>query len=95
MALWTFTWPLLMDKRLDFWPAMEVSRKVLWPNVWGITGLFVVGLVLILVGVLCCYVGAFVAIPVVFAAQTYAYEDFFGHLKTGAPEQSGTLAAVG
>jgi hypothetical protein len=94
LALWTFTWPLLMDKRLDFWAAMEVSRRVLWPNIWGILGLFVVGMVLILVGVLCCYVGALVAIPVVFAAQSYAYEDFFGQPNTGSSEKTGTLAAV-
>lgn len=94
LALWTFTWPLLMDKRLDFWPAMEVSRKVLWPNIWGILGLFVVGMALILVGVLCCYVGAFLAIPVVFAAQTYAYEDFFGQAKASTPESSGTLVTL-
>jgi hypothetical protein len=78
MALWIFTWPLLMDKRLDFWPAMEVSRKVLWPNVWGITGLFCLGFLLLIVGLLCCYVGLFVAFPLVIAAEAYAYEDFFG-----------------
>ncbi len=78
MALWTFTWPLLMDKRLEFWPAMEVSRRVLWPNVWGICGLVLLGILFMFVGVLCCYVGAFVALPVVIAAQAYAYEDFFG-----------------
>jgi uncharacterized membrane protein len=84
MALWAFTWPLLMDKRLDFWPAMEVSRKVLWPNVWGITGLFCLGILLLMLGVLCCYVGVFVAFPLVIAAEAYAYEDFFG--RKNAPE---------
>jgi hypothetical protein len=95
LALWTFTWPLLMDKRLDFWPAMEVSRKVLWPNVWGITGLVLVGFLILLGGLLLCGVGVYVAFPLVIAAQTYAYEDFFGQLKSGAPEKSGTLATVG
>ncbi len=78
LALWKFTWPLLMDKRLEFWPAMEVSRRVLWPNVWGILGLLIVSFLVMLLGVLCCYVGVFVAFPVVIAAQAYAYEDFFG-----------------
>jgi len=85
MALWTFTWPLLMDKRLDFWPAMEVSRRTLWPHVWGITGLLVLGILAMLAGVVCCYVGVFVAFPVVIAAQAYAYEDFFGQ-KTSPPD---------
>jgi uncharacterized membrane protein len=78
MAVWTFTWPLLMDKRLDFWPAMETSRRVLWPNIWGILGLWIVSVLVIMLGALACYVGTLVAVPVVFAAQAYAYEDFFG-----------------
>jgi hypothetical protein len=77
-AIWAFTWPLLMDKRLDFWPAMEVSRRVLWANVWGALGLFLMGMLVILLGELCLCVGVFVAFPVVIAAQAYAYEDFFG-----------------
>jgi len=84
-AIWAFTWPLLMDKRLDFWPAMEVSRRVLWPNVWGALGLFFLGIVFMICGVLCCYVGAFVAFPVIIAAQAYAYEDFFGQKASAAP----------
>jgi hypothetical protein len=79
MALWMFTWPLLMDKRLEFWPAMEVSRKVLWPNIWGAIGLSCVGLLLMILGLLCLYVGMFVAFPLIIAAEAYAYEDFFGH----------------
>lgn len=84
LALWTFTWPLLLDKRLDFWPAMEVSRRVLWPGIWGILGLMLVGVLAMLAGLLCCYVGVFVAFPVVAAAQAYAYEDYFGR-KTSPP----------
>jgi hypothetical protein len=83
-ALWTFTWPLLMDKRLEFWPAMEVSRRVLWPNVWGIIGLWCVCVLIMIAGILACYVGVFVAFPVIIAAQAYAYEDFFGR-KPGYP----------
>jgi hypothetical protein len=88
MAVWTFTWPLLMDKRLEFWPAMEVSRRVLWPNVWGIAVLFCLGWLLMFAGLLCCYVGAFVAFPLVVAAEAYAYEDFFGRA------QAGDMAAI-
>jgi hypothetical protein len=83
-VLWKFTWPLLMDKRLDFWPAMEVSRKVLWPNFWAMLGLTLVGILLMIAGLLCCYVGVFVAFPVFVAAEAHAYEEFFGR-KTAAP----------
>ena len=84
IAVWLFTWPLLMDKRLDFWPAMEVSRRVLWPNVWGALGLLFMGLLVAFLGYLCLCVGVYVALPVIVAAQAYAYEDFFGK-KTVAP----------
>ena len=78
VTVWSFAWPLLIDRRLDFWPAMELSRKVLWPNFWGMFGLWVMNVLVLIAGVLCCYVGVFVAMPVVIAAQAYAYEDFFG-----------------
>jgi len=77
-AVWVFAWPLMMDKRLEFWPAMEVSRRVLWPNIGGAFGLLLVGILVLLLGELCLCVGIFVAMPVVIAAQAYAYEDFFG-----------------
>lgn len=76
-VLWSFTWLLLMDKRLDFWPAMELSRKVLWPNFWGMLGLLIVCMLVIFLGLICCYVGVVVAMPVVLAAQACAYDDFF------------------
>ena len=84
ITIWTFTWPLLMDKRLDFWPAMELSRKVLWPNFWGMFGLWAVSVLAIIAGMICCYVGVFVALPVVLGAQAYAYEDFFGKPRQAA-----------
>jgi len=35
---WIFTFPLIVDRRLDFWPAMRLSRKIIskhWWNFWG------------------------------------------------------------
>src|SRR6185295_15982006 len=31
---WMFSFPLVIDKRIDFWPAMELSRKVVNMH-WG------------------------------------------------------------
>ena len=36
---WTFSLPLVIDKRLDFWPAMELSRRVstrVWFELFGL-----------------------------------------------------------
>ena len=70
--------PLVMDKKIEFRPAMELSRKVVTKHWWLMLGfLFVCGLVA-LAGVLACCVGVFVSAAIVQAALMYAYEDIFG-----------------
>lgn len=73
-----FVLPLVIDKKLDFWPAMEVSRQVVTKYWWSMF-LFVIVLILIVcAGALACGLGLIIAMPVVFAAAMYAYEDLFG-----------------
>lgn len=79
MVAWLpFTALLIMDKRLEFWPAMELSRKVITRHWWQMFALFLVGLLLLFAGLLACLVGVFIALPVVTCAIVYAYEDIFG-----------------
>jgi hypothetical protein len=75
---WVFALPLVADKGLDFWPAMELSRKVVTKHWWTILGLQLINLMILLAGVLCCVVGVFVAVPVTCAAIACAYEEIFG-----------------
>lgn len=73
-----FVLPLILDKKLDFWPAMEVSRQVVHKQWWS---MFLFALVMVLIlcaGALLCGVGLIVAVPVVVAALMYVYEDLFG-----------------
>ena len=79
---WTFALPLAMDKRMDFWPAMELSRKVVHRHWWPIFGLVLANVLLMLLGYLTCCVGIFVAMPVTVGALAYAYEDIFGTPKS-------------
>ncbi len=74
---WVFVLPLVMDKKLDFWPAMEVSRKVVTRHWWSFLGLLLVNFLLILLGVACCIIGVYIALPIAFGALAYAYEDLF------------------
>jgi uncharacterized membrane protein len=79
---WYFSVPLVIDRQLPFWAAMELSRKVVsrhWFIVFGF--LLVMGLVAAS-GIIACCVGVFVTIPIGFAALMYAYEDIFGR-RTG------------
>jgi MFS family permease len=74
---WVFTIPLVIDKKIGFWEAMELSRKVVGKHWWKIFGFVLVLAVLGIVGLLMCIVGVFVAIAIGQIALLYAYEDIF------------------
>jgi uncharacterized membrane protein len=74
---WVFALPLVIDRGLGFWEAMEVSRRVVSKH-WFITFAFllVIGL-LGACGAIACCIGVLVTIPIALAALMYAYEDIF------------------
>ena len=86
---WTFAVPLIIDKRMDFWPAMELSRKVASRHWWSLFGLVVLNMFIILAGCLACGVGVFVAAPIAAGSLAYAYEDIFG--SAAAPSSAVSL----
>ena len=75
---WAFTLPLIADRRLDFWPAMKVSRAQVGRHWWTVFGLFVVAGLVNLAGLAVCCIGMFVTMPVVFLIMLVAYETLFG-----------------
>ena len=75
---WQFTLALVIDKKIDFWPAMELSRKVVSRHWWVFFRLLIVNGLIAILGLVCCLVGVFIAIPVGLASMMYAYEDIFG-----------------
>jgi predicted Ser/Thr protein kinase len=83
-VVWAFAVPLVADKGLEFWPAMSLSRKVISRHWWKFLWFMIVLLVIHIVGVACCYVGLFVAMPLCMAALAYAYEDIFGPVADAA-----------
>jgi hypothetical protein len=76
-TVWAFTIPLIVDQRLDFWPAMKASRTQVGRHFWTVLGLFIVAGVLNILGLLMCCVGVFVTAPLVFVAMLLAYEILF------------------
>ncbi len=77
-AMYMFTYLFVVDKRLEFWPAMEASHAVVKNDYVGFV-LFLLGIVLLnMVGVLCCIVGVFVTIPISMMAITIAYRELVG-----------------
>jgi hypothetical protein len=73
-----FVLPLVIDKQMEFWPAMEVSRQVVHQHWWSIFLLAILLALVVCVGFLACIVGSLIAIPVATAAMMYVYEDLFG-----------------
>ena len=75
---YVFALPLVIDKKMEFWPAMEVSRRVVHRHWWSTFALVIVLALVALAGLLVCVVGLLVTVPVASAALMYVYEDLFG-----------------
>ena len=75
---YVFALPLVIDKKMDFWTAMEVSRRVVHEQWWSTFALVIVLGLVALSGFLLCGIGAALTIPIASAALMYVYEDLFG-----------------
>ena len=69
---------LVVDRRLDFWPAMELSRRTVNPRWFGYFAFVLLLVLLNLAGAVALGVGLLVTIPLSFCAVTVAYADIFG-----------------
>ena len=77
-AMYKFTYLFIVDKRMDFWPAMQASHAVVKNDYFGFTMFLLLAVLVDLLGVLCCIVGLFIAVPVTFVAITVAYQELVG-----------------
>lgn len=69
--------PLIVLGKLEFWPAMEVSRKVVSKRWWHFLLFAIVVGLLASLGMIFFIVGMFVTLPLYFTATYAAYEDIF------------------
>jgi hypothetical protein len=95
LVAWKFTFPLIVDKGLDFWTAMRLSRKVISKHWWKFFGLVIVLAMINLAGMLALVVGLFVTIPVTIATLMYAYEDIIGKAQIPAGNVPSTAKMAG
>lgn len=77
-AMYKFTYLFIIDKRMDFWPAMQASHAVVRNDYFGFTMFVILAFLVNLLGLLCLVVGLFVTIPMTFAAITIAYRELVG-----------------
>ena len=72
---YSFTLPLIVLGRLEFWPAMETSRKIITQRWWSFFGMFLLFALFYMVGIFMFIIGVFAAMALVYCIQYAAYED--------------------
>ena len=72
---WSFSYLLVIDRKLEFWAAMEVSRRVITAQWWRMFGLMILGAIIAALGVVGLFIGIFITVPIFIGAVVYAYED--------------------
>lgn len=78
MIFFLFPYALIVDRKLSGLDAVKLSIKAGVANFGGILGLLMLNFLLIIAGVLVCYVGAFFTMPISFASYATAYRKIFG-----------------
>jgi uncharacterized membrane protein len=75
---WYFAMALVVDKNMNFWEAMELSRKAVSKHWFTMFALILVLGLVGAVGICGFCIGIFVTVPIASIALMYAYEDIFG-----------------
>jgi uncharacterized membrane protein len=74
---WTFTYPLILEKKLAFMPAMEVSRRVITRNWWRMLVLMLAAGLLSLMGITALFIGIILTLPINLCVLACAYDSLF------------------
>jgi uncharacterized membrane protein len=77
-VVFTFAYPLIVDRRLKGFDAVKLSIRAGFANFWRLLGMLILTGLLSFAGLLLCYVGIFLVMPISFAAIAAAYEQVFG-----------------
>jgi hypothetical protein len=77
-VVFTFAYPLIVDRRLSGLNAVKLSIRAGFANFWRLLGMIVLTGLLTSLGVLLCIVGVYLIMPISFAAIAAAYEQVFG-----------------
>jgi len=77
-VIFTFAYPLIVDRRLSGLDAVKLSIRAGWANFWRLLGMLILSGLLSIGGAVLCYVGIFLVMPISLAAIFTAYEQVFG-----------------
>jgi uncharacterized membrane protein len=74
----SFTYPLIVDRKLSGLEAIKWSFKGAMANFWRLLGMVLLTGLLTTGGLILCYVGVFLVFPIVYGSVAIAYEKVFG-----------------
>ena len=77
-ALYLFTPLFILEKNMDFWTAMEASRKIASKYVFELSVFVFLQFLILLAGLILCGIGILIAIPIIMAATAVAYDELVG-----------------
>ena len=77
-AMYKFTYLFIVDKRMDFWQAMQASHAVVRKDYFGFVMFLLLAFLINVVGFCCLIIGLMVTVPLTFAAITVAYSEIVG-----------------
>ncbi len=72
---WSFTFALVMDRKLGPWTALEVSRRVVTRQWFRVFCAMLLGIIVTMLGLFGLFIGIFLTIPLMIGTILYAYED--------------------
>ncbi len=75
MVVFLYVFPLVADRRMDFWPAIQLSAETTAPEFLPFAGFALILYVLSAIGAALCGLGALITGPVVMAAIAVSYGD--------------------
>lgn len=88
--MFVFSYQLIVDRRMNGWDSIVHSAKAVMGNLGGMFGLVMLNALMGIGGLLACYVGLFIVLPISFAAIDQAYRSVFPEMPTAqmpAPPQ--------
>lgn len=84
-AMYKFTYLFIVDRKLDFWPAMQASHSIVKQDYVGFTLFLLMQVLINILGILCCFVGILITIPLTYASIVAAYRDIVGFQQPSQP----------
>jgi hypothetical protein len=76
-ALFLFTYLLIVDRELSGVESVRVCLRAVMGNLGGVVLLTLLTQLLLLIGVMMCYIGVFFVLPLIYAMEVIAYRQIF------------------